>query len=362
MIKNTVRGGSMKIYKNLFLTILFLTVLVFCHCVSFHHKGGGYPDISVFPSSLSYTLDQGETSKKWIIISNDGGLPLPFDISIELEDTLPYLGFDGADDYVEIPDDPSLSAIGGALTLEFRMKVGEYPFKNREVLGKWGASGSSDDEFDIDLLNTGRIRMSISGSTGGYSALLSNPISPYTWTHVAGVFDSASTSLKLFINGDLDANTTPSTITLDRDTDQPFRMGTYDFYFYPNFKGQLDEVRIWNIARTQAEIQADMDRELSGDETGLIGYWKFNEGSDNTAYDSSPNNNDGILLGGVRRGTGWISINNTSGTVSAGDNLVVEIDLDATALDAGDYNSNLIISSIDPDEPEIIIPVHLTVR
>jgi len=41
--------------------------------------------------------------------------------------------------------------------------------------------------------------------------------------------------------------------------------------------GGLDEVRIWDYARQQAEIQADMGAALTGDEPGLIGYWNFEE-------------------------------------------------------------------------------------
>jgi hypothetical protein len=59
----------------------------------------------------------------------------------------------------------------------------------------------------------------------------------------------------------------------------------------------LDDFRVWNYARTQAEIQADMNREISGDEEGLVGYWRFNEGEGTTAYDTSPYENHGALVG-----------------------------------------------------------------
>ena len=58
--------------------------------------------------------------------------------------------------------------------------------------------------------------------------------------------------------------------------------------------GQIDEVRIWNIARTQSEIQATIKTTLQGDEPGLVGYWNFDDG---TANDLSLNGNHGILLG-----------------------------------------------------------------
>ncbi|MDZ7581905.1 MAG: LamG-like jellyroll fold domain-containing protein [Deltaproteobacteria bacterium] len=44
--------------------------------------------------------------------------------------------------------------------------------------------------------------------------------------------------------------------------------------------GSMDEVRIWNVARTQGEIQAALAVPLAGNESGLVGYWKFDETED----------------------------------------------------------------------------------
>ncbi len=55
-------------------------------------------------------------------------------------------------------------------------------------------------------------------------------------------------------------------------------------------------MRIWNIARTAIEISSDMNRELKGDEPGLVGYWKFNEETDGRIFDTSPNKNNGTLI------------------------------------------------------------------
>jgi hypothetical protein len=60
----------------------------------------------------------------------------------------------------------------------------------------------------------------------------------------------------------------------------------------------MDEVRIWNKARTQAEIQADMNHPLTGSEMGLVGYWQFNENTGNTVTDLAGNDNNGTILGG----------------------------------------------------------------
>ncbi len=61
----------------------------------------------------------------------------------------------------------------------------------------------------------------------------------------------------------------------------------------------LDDFRVWNYARTQEEIQADMGREVTGVEEGLVGYWRFNEGEGTTAYDTSPYENHGIITAPV---------------------------------------------------------------
>jgi hypothetical protein len=64
----------------------------------------------------------------------------------------------------------------------------------------------------------------------------------------------------------------------------------------------LDEVRIWNIARTADSITAAKDRELIGTEENLIGYWKFNEGSGSIAYDASIYHQNGT----IGSGPAWI--------------------------------------------------------
>ncbi len=64
-----------------------------------------------------------------------------------------------------------------------------------------------------------------------------------------------------------------------------------------NFNGKIGELRIWNSPRTQEEIQNFMEQELAGDEEGLIGYWKFDEGEGDILHDSSPYANHGTIVG-----------------------------------------------------------------
>ena len=57
------------------------------------------------------------------------------------------------------------------------------------------------------------------------------------------------------------------------------------------FKGSIADVRIWNKARTGEEIKADM-RKAAPSTSGLMAYWRFNEGSGNTVKDYSGNGRD----------------------------------------------------------------------
>src|SRR5205085_1449442 len=67
-----------------------------------------------------------------------------------------------------------------------------------------------------------------------------------------------------------------------------------------HYKGLIDEVRIWNVARAQGQIAADMNRRLAGSESGLVAYYQFDEQAGATTItDSSGNGHVGTLGGGV---------------------------------------------------------------
>ena len=59
-------------------------------------------------------------------------------------------------------------------------------------------------------------------------------------------------------------------------------------------------MQIWNIARTENQIRSDMNKQLKGDEAGLVGYWKFEAETEGRVSDSSPNKNDGKLIGNAK--------------------------------------------------------------
>ncbi len=117
-----------------------------------------------------------------------------------------------------------------------------------------------------------------------------NPLSK-TWTHLAGTYDGET--VRLYVNGNL-VGENPYTQNL----------GTGDTGFiiggYPGggntFHGMIDEVRLWNVARTQQQIKSYLNNVLIGNEEGLVGYWPLDStytGSNSLVTpDKSKNHND----------------------------------------------------------------------
>jgi len=64
-------------------------------------------------------------------------------------------------------------------------------------------------------------------------------------------------------------------------------------------RGEIDDLRIWSRARSEAQIADSMHVKLAGDEPGLVGYWDFDDDTGTTITDQTANGNDGTLYGGA---------------------------------------------------------------
>lgn len=128
-------------------------------------------------------------------------------------------------------------------------------------------------------------RVEFGCTTDSASRLFSqHEISEGETVHVACTYDKIG--MKIYINGNLDSF-------------MPKNGNLFAFsmplYIAKNFNGTIDEIRIWNRARTQKEIEECIYQELTGAEEGLIAYYRFNEGEGDIIYDCSANYNDGTI-------------------------------------------------------------------
>jgi Concanavalin A-like lectin/glucanases superfamily len=95
-----------------------------------------------------------------------------------------------------------------------------------------------------------------------------------TWHHFAATYDGAM--VKIYIDGVL-ATSAVQTGAITTNTN-PLTIGNQPG-FPEFFGGSVDEVRIWKVARTQAQIQANMNSEIDpAVQTNLVSYYTFDQG------------------------------------------------------------------------------------
>lgn len=213
------------------------------------------------------------------------------------------LDLDGSLSCVEIKDSETLNNITKQLTVSLWIRPTSNPNRYAAILSKsdlW-EDRITHRSFIMNYKEGGSIQFAASPDGVGEASLYSpdSVIKHNTWTHVAGVIDAEKNYMKLYINGIEVSSRDFKWIKKIYKSHLPLRIG----WSHENrsaqspFVGQMDDVRIWNIARSDADIRKDMITELNGDEPGLVGYWKFNKVTDGIISDISPNHNDGRLVG-----------------------------------------------------------------
>jgi len=206
------------------------------------------------------------------------------------------LQFDGSDGHVAVDNSPALQ-ITGDQTIEMWIKP--------TVLG-----GKRQNPFDKAYAGEGSITLEPNGTLNYYYGTFGGAGDPFThissetkividdWTHIAIVRDLTNRTLHWYINGIESGRMVAEFAAAKKGTSSVFIGNGYA----GRFTGLIDEVRLWNRARSQVEIRQAMNQRLIGDESGLAGYWRFDETTGNVINDSSPNGSHGTLVGsGVTR-------------------------------------------------------------
>jgi hypothetical protein len=115
--------------------------------------------------------------------------------------------------------------------------------------------------------DTGQRTFGIAVSSNGQSMVQQygkTTVALNTWYHVAGVYDAATPALHIYVNGVLDDGTLVGSVPrgLAIPATPNASIGRRDSGFY--FGGTIDEVRMYDRALSQSEIQADMRTPVSG--------------------------------------------------------------------------------------------------
>lgn len=200
------------------------------------------------------------------------------------------LYFDGVDDYVSMGQD-TIFNVGNGVTYEAWINPDTTFFG--VVINKW-SNFFEDKQFGI----WGNSVMFYLHNVFGGVHLVSSPSIPlHQYTHIAATYDDSTRIAKIYINGVLD--TSKSVGSGVSNSSEPLFIGSNPARFGNTmpFKGIIDELRIWNIARTDSAIQSTMNQSLNGNEEGLIAYWKFDEGTGTITFDATSNQNHGTING-----------------------------------------------------------------
>ena len=122
-----------------------------------------------------------------------------------------------------------------------------------------------------------------------------------TWYHIAGTYDG--TTLSVYVNGVLE-NTVALSANMP-DVDNNFTIGGGLTSNTEYFSGDITGIRIWNVARTETQINTDKDQCLAGNTPGIVAMYNMIDGSGSAVLtDESVNGYDGTLTN-MDNNTSW---------------------------------------------------------
>jgi hypothetical protein len=203
--------------------------------------------------------------------------------------------FVNATDKIIIPD-ISLLEPTAATTWEawFYYNVSTYQNINT------GAVYGQDDERSIYVDNVNKIHARVDTTSGLVGINDPNTIPLQSWHHWAVTFDGSvgGGTVTLYKDGVQVAQSTGIGTALKSPTFTGHWIGFWST-LNDSAHGYISDFRIWNVARSASQIAGYYNKRLNGNESGLVGYWKLNETSGTTAYDSTSNGNNGTLSGAV---------------------------------------------------------------
>jgi len=205
------------------------------------------------------------------------------------------LEFDGDGDWIDCGTDPSLNInIANAVTVTAWIKVAVQGLDHKVGGNQDNASGGYKMSVYSDKIEF-EIR------TSGNSAVLNRSVEGGTileadvWYHVAGVYSLSDGYIRTYVNGVLDREllttealgASPGSFKIGC---EPFTTGSY------NFNGVMDDIRVYDGALTEEEVQAVMmpiPEPVDPGTEGLVAHYAF----ENNADDSSGNELHGTLVG-----------------------------------------------------------------
>ncbi len=206
--------------------------------------------------------------------------------------------FDGFSAYASPSNQTNLN-ISDSITIEAWINPNSFGFNSAQnsIVCKHGWS-NGEGGFVLRCGGSGELSFNIGGldinqNPASWKEVLSptNALTLNTWTHVAGSYDGQN--LRVFVNG-VEQNMLAFQGSIVSSPNYPLTLGKLSDpsqFAQRFFDGKMDEVRIWNRALTATELMANMNNHINAaSATGLISYWRFNEGTGSSSIDLQSGN------------------------------------------------------------------------
>ena len=186
----------------------------------------------------------------------------------------------------------------------------------RRIIQKGRATvANSDAPYEFFVWEDGRVVFGVGNGSTFQRVFSTFKLSINRWTHVAATWDGSN--LTLYINGMVDASIAQTISPNNNINALAIGVANLNAPNDGNWSGRLDEIRVWDDARTAGEIQGNFSKALTGNESNLVAYYRFDQGianGDNTTPainvlpDRSQNQNDGTLNGFTLNGnaSNWV--------------------------------------------------------
>ena len=188
------------------------------------------------------------------------------------------MNFDGVNDFIQVGDHPDFNALGQITISAWVYPTNILPTGEHILINK-------EDEWELAIKN-GQLAFAGRNIAPGWAWVFSGASIPEeVWTHVAFTYDGAN--YRFYVNGVL-VSTVAATGAFDASNtyNNDVLIGRRLLFGGSYYKGNIDELAIWNVARTTAEIQSDMLGNIDCASPGLLAYYTFDQGmyyEDNTA-------------------------------------------------------------------------------
>ncbi len=239
--------------------------------------------------------------------------------------------------YVDVPNEASLNP-ASTWTLETWVKLSGTGVQHG-LIEKYDGGAMYGYLLRVTSGNKLMAGLVTAGSTsGGTYVTGSTSLTSGVWYHVAATCNRTG-QIKLYVNGVNDGSGNVTGTIPTNPAVASLKIGARGNDAGERLSGQMDEVRVWSIERTQNDIQATRKQSLSGSETGLQAYYRFEEPTSGTSVsDVTPLTyaNTGAIVGSASRTSSaapvggttpvTLTVTDNNGKVSTGISYVTVVD------------------------------------